>query len=232
MNGVLHFSNTGILMMKVSHLLLGILSVVLVVRAEIGCAQTTAEKTEKSTKKEPAPTPVPVEKGKAALTPKNTTIQFVGLHTGDEPNPRTGYFTTFKGQAAFDESTKAPTAAIVEIDTKSLITPIGRLTGHLQSPDFFDVRKYPKATFKSTKIEPDNEAPGRHKVTGELTIRDKKKAITFPADVKVTDAGAVLTSKFKIKRSEFGMTFGPDRVVDEVEMTIVVGKPTPKVEAE
>ena len=43
---------------------------------------------------------------------------------------------------------------------------------------------------------------------------------------------AVLTSKFKLKRSEFGMNFGPDRIVDEVAMTITVGKPTPKVEVE
>ena len=30
---------------------------------------------------------------------------------------------------------------------------MNNLTGHLKTPDFFDVAKFPKATFVSTKIE-------------------------------------------------------------------------------
>jgi polyisoprenoid-binding protein YceI len=183
-------------------------------------------------KKEPAPKPVAIEDGAATLTPKNTTIQFVGTHVGPKPDPRTGYFTKFTGALAVDEATKAPTAAFVEIETASLVTPIARLTGHLQSPDFFEVRRYPKAKFESKKIETVDAARGKYKITGDLTIREEKKTISFPASVKIGDSGIVLASKFKIKRSEFGMTFGPDRVVDDVEMTVTVGKPTPKVKPE
>ena len=180
-------------------------------------------------KKEPAPVPVPIEEGKVALTPKNTMIQFVGAHMGPKPDPRTGYFANFKGQMAVNESASAPQAVLLEIDTASLVTPIGRLTGHLQSPDFFDVRRYPKATFQSTKIEGASAAGGKCQITGDLTIRDVTKSITFPATVQVTDEGLVLTSKFHIKRLDFGMDFGPDRVVNEVAMTVVVGKATPEV---
>jgi polyisoprenoid-binding protein YceI len=215
--------------MRVAHLLLGLLSLVVLASAEVAVGQAAAEKTEK---KEAAPKPVAVENGTAELTPKNTTIQFVGTHKGPEPNPRTGFFSGFKGELMFDESTNAPTAADVEIETDSLITPIGRLTGHLRSPDFFDVRQFPKASFKSTKIEAVDAAAGKFRVTGDLTIRDVKKSITFPADVKVSENGAVLDSKFKIKRSEFGLSFGPDRIVEEVTMTVTVGKSTPKVKVE
>ena len=52
------------------------------------------------------PRPVAIANGKVALTPQNTTIQFVGTHTGDEPNPRTGYFTKFTGELAIDEASK------------------------------------------------------------------------------------------------------------------------------
>jgi polyisoprenoid-binding protein YceI len=62
-----------------------------------------------------------------------------------------------------------------------------------------------------------------------LTIREITKPISFPATAKTSNEGIMLASKFKIKRSEFGMTFGPDRVVDDVVMTVTVGKPTPKV---
>jgi polyisoprenoid-binding protein YceI len=220
--------------MKVSHLVIGLLSLVLFARAELAIAQATAETTAKAgaEKREAPSEPVTVQNGKAALTPKNTTIQFVGLHTGDEPKPRTGYFSKFKGEFAIDKRTNIPTAANVDIETKSLITPIGRLTSHLQSPDFFDVEQFPKASFKLTKFEATDAPAGKYKVTGDLTIRDVKKPISFPAVVKVTDKGAVLASQFKLKRSEFGITFGPDRIEEEVTMTITVGKPTPKVDVE
>lgn len=221
--------------MRVSHLMIGLLLLAIAARAEFATAQAPAAPSAKESaekKKEPAPVPVAVEEGKAALTPKNTTIQFVGSHAGAEPNPRTGYFSKFKGELAVDEATKAPTAAQVEIETKSLITPIGRLTGHLHSPDFFDVEQFPKATFKATKFEATDAAAGKYKITGDLTIRDAKKPVTFPAVVTVSDKGVVLTSKFNLKRSDFGITFGPDRIVEEVAMTITVGKPTPKVEVE
>jgi hypothetical protein len=45
----------------------------------------------------------------------------------------------------------------------------------------------------------------------------------------VNDRGLILTSKFEIKRSEYGITFGPDRVVEEVAMTVTIGKATPKI---
>jgi polyisoprenoid-binding protein YceI len=220
--------------MKVSHLMIGLLSLVLSSRAELATAQLAAEAIKKTgaEKTEPPSEPVSVENGKAALTPKNTTVQFVGLHTGDEPKPRTGYFSKFKGEFAIDKRTNIPTAAHVDIETKSLITPIGRLTSHLQSPDFFDVEQFPKASFKAIKFEATDAAAGKYKVTGDLTIRDVKKPISFPAVVKVTDKGAMLTSQFKLKRSEFGITFGPDRIEEEVTMTITVGKPTPKVDVE
>ena len=220
--------------MKVSHLMIGLLSLVLSSRAELATAQIAAETTTKTgaEQKDPPLEPVSVENGKAALTPKNTTIQFVGLHTGDEPKPRTGYFSKFKGEFAIDERTKLPTAANVDIETKSLITPIGRLTSHLQSPDFFDVEQFPKANFKATKFEATDPAAGKYKVNGELTIRDVKKPISFPAVVKVINKVTVAPRHFKLKRSEFGITYGPDRIEEEVTMTITVGKPTPKVEVE
>jgi polyisoprenoid-binding protein YceI len=180
-------------------------------------------------RREPPPKPVPINEGKVELNAKTTTIQFVGSHMGDRPDPRTGYFKKFTGELAVDESSKAPESVTLEIDTESLVTPISKLTNHLKSPDFFAAREFPKATFESTKIEPVSGKRGEYNVTGDLTIRDVTKPITFPARVRVDDKGVVLTSKFDIKRSEYGITFGPDRVVEEVAMTVTVGKPTPKI---
>jgi polyisoprenoid-binding protein YceI len=197
---------------------------------QFATAQTaTRQPARNAQAREAPPRPVAINNGKVPLTPQNTTVQFVGTHTGDEPNPRTGYFTKFTGELAIDEASKTLTSATLEIDTPSLVTEIDRLTNHLRSPDFFDVREYPQATFVLKKVEVDDAARGRHKLTGELTIREVTRPISFPATIRVADAGATLSSRFKIKRSEFGMTFGADRVDDEVSLNITVGKPTPKV---
>jgi polyisoprenoid-binding protein YceI len=197
---------------------------------EVASAQTAERPASANQqKKEPAPVPVPIEDGKVALTPKNTTVQFVGAHTGPDPRPRTGYFAKFTGELSIDESTKALHGATAEIETGSLVTPITRLTNHLKSQDFFDFRTFPKATFESTKVEAIDAARGKYKITGELTIRDTTQPISFPATLSVSDAGATLVSKFELKRSQHGITFSPEGIVEEVAMTVTIGKATPKV---
>jgi polyisoprenoid-binding protein YceI len=182
-----------------------------------------------SNKKEPAPVPVPIEDGKVTLTPKNTTVQFVGSHTGPDPRPRTGYFTKFSGELLIDEGTKALQGAVLEIEASSLVTPIRQLTNHLRGQDFFNYRIFPKATFESTRVEAIDLAKGKYKLTGELTIRDTTKPISFPATLSVSDAGATLVSKFELKRSQHGITFSPEGIVEEVAMTVTIGQATPKV---
>jgi polyisoprenoid-binding protein YceI len=209
---------------------IGFVGVIAIFVCEHSIAQNAQRvvRTERPARERP-PRPVAMEGGKVALTPQNTTVQFVGTHVGDRPDPRTGYFTKFTGELAIDETTKSLTAATLDIETGSLITPIARLTGHLQSADFFDVREYPAATFELKKVEVEDASRGRYKLTGDLTLREVTKSISFPATLRVTDAGATLSSRFDLKRSEFGMNYGPDRVEDVVAISVTVGRPTPKV---
>ena len=55
----------------------------------------------------------------------------------------------------------------VTIATNSIFSDNEKLTAHLKAPDFFDVKRFPKATFTSTKIE---KADKNYKVTGDLTL--------------------------------------------------------------
>ena len=174
-----------------------------------------------------AATPVPVAGGAATLSPDNTKIQFVGTHSGDKPDPRTGGFAKFKGKAEIDPATKSLKAVNVEIDTASLFTEIEKLTDHLKSPDFFEVREYPAAKFESTKIVAG--ATGKATITGKLSLHGVTKEISFPATVEVGEKGLTLKSEFSIDRRQFGMTFGEGKVEPKVSMTVIVGeKTTPK----
>jgi polyisoprenoid-binding protein YceI len=168
--------------------------------------------------------PVPVAGGKAALSPDNSKIVFVGEHAAPKkPDPRTGGFAKFKGEAAVEGKTLK--SVTVDIDTESLWTEIGgRLTNHLKSADFLETRQFPTAKFASTKVE--TAEGGKAKITGNLTLHGQTKEVSFPATVAVTDKGLTLASEFKIDRTNWGINYGPDQVVKEVTLKVAIGEKT------
>jgi polyisoprenoid-binding protein YceI len=190
--------------------------------ADTGESQANAAipKTEAGATTEAAPIKPALGGGtEVALSPANTKIQFVGNHTGNDPNPRTGTFEEFSGKAMINEGKLS--SLDVDIQTKSVKTQIEKLTNHLKSADFFNVREHPKATFQSTAIEADGA--DKLKITGNLTLLGVSQPISFPATVSTKD-GLSLQAAFNIDRTKFGMDFGLNNVEKEVEMTVTVGK--------
>jgi polyisoprenoid-binding protein YceI len=165
--------------------------------------------------------PVPIVDGVPTISPENTRIQFVCAHTGDKPDPRTGWFEKFSVAARLDTATKTLQAITVEIETASLTTDIQKLTDHLKSGDFFEVNEFPTAKFESTKVE---QTGDKAAITGNLTLHGVTKEISFPATVSFTDAGFSLKSDFEIDRTQFGMTFGEGKVENKVSLSVVIGK--------
>lgn len=157
---------------------------------------------------------VPAEELKElALVAEGSSIGWVGAKvTGDH----TGGFKTFTAKGALDKDGKLSNVEF-EVDTKSIFSDEDKLTTHLQSPDFFDVEKFPKASFVSTNIV---EAVGEgktHDVTGDMTIREIKKTITFPAVIKTEGDTAMANTEFTLKRSDFGIVYAgkPDDLIKE-----------------
>jgi polyisoprenoid-binding protein YceI len=144
-----------------------------------------------------------------ALTPENTKIEFVGT----KPNGKhEGGFKAFSGgvELAGDAVSKVS----VEIDANSLYSDNPKLTGHLKSPDFFDVKTHPKAAFVSTNIKKEAGKDATHLITGDLTLHGETKAITLPAKIETAKDAVTVSSEFTIKRSDFGMTYGQGKVDD------------------
>ncbi|QCR23800.1 YceI family protein [Pontibacter sp. SGAir0037] len=107
-----------------------------------------------------------------------------------------------------------------------------KLTTHLRSPDFFDVKSHPTATFDFTSSEPyDSTAANQnnttrsssyselriknptHRITGNLTIKGKKKSITFPARVTVEDNTLKAKANFNIDRTQWGLIYRADQTL-------------------
>jgi polyisoprenoid-binding protein YceI len=190
-----------------------------------GDTATTANKDLPGPSLGASPVRAAVDSGVAKLTPENTKIIFVGTHVGPKPDPRTGGFEKFTGEAVVDEENKILKSVSVEIDTGSLWTQFPKLTEHLNSPDFFETREHPKAKFVSKSIEPGRDE-GSYNITGELTLLGTTKEIKVPATAAVDDRGLTLKADFKIDRTEFGMDRLQQNVEKEVALTVVVGEKT------
>jgi polyisoprenoid-binding protein YceI len=100
----------------------------------------------------------------------------------------------------------------------------GKLTGHLKSGDFFEVEKYPNATFEIVKVEPYNAqmatvrndnlpesefllADPTHTVTGNLTLKEQTKSISFPARITTNGDEVNAKARFNIDRTNWGMNY-------------------------
>ena len=96
-----------------------------------------------------------------------------------------------------------------------------KLEGHLKSEDFFDVQKFPKATFEITSISENTD--GTSKVDGNLTIKGVSNGISFPAKIKVEGNKGTAKANFNINRQKWGITYPgqPDNLIrDEINFDL------------
>ena len=118
--------------------------------------------------------------------------------------------STFRGSfrdfdATLEGSTLAGSARVASVDVKD-----EQLSGHLQSPDFFDAERYPEIAFRANtlSVADDGSVTG----SGELTI----KGVTKPIELKGRLAAAPsvdpfgrerlgLTLETTIDRNQFGI---------------------------
>lgn len=81
-----------------------------------------------------------------------------------------------------------------------------RLTNHLKNEDFFETEKYPNAGFKITKVA--YTGKDQATVTGDLTIKDVTKSITFPATVHTSAQQVHAVAKgIKIDRTQYNVKY-------------------------
>lgn len=91
-----------------------------------------------------------------------------------------------------------------------------KLNGHLKNGDFFDVATYPSAGFEITNVK---EEAGKSIIAGNLTIKDVKKNIEFPATVSVANGVATITSdEFTIDRTEFNIKYNSGKFADAAKL--------------
>ena len=164
--------------------------------ADVSEATTTA--TDTATQSAPGTVTANVIKEKSA-------IDFVGAKVTRDHK---GKFNDFDGTIEYAGG--KPTRVAFDIDLNSIETDETKLTQHLKTPDFFDVAKYPKATFTSTSL---TEAPAgaptgtTHELRGVLDLHGVKKEVTIPVKAEVTPEGVRTSSEFTINRHDWGISY-------------------------
>ncbi|MEL6124046.1 MAG: YceI family protein [Bacteroidota bacterium] len=83
----------------------------------------------------------------------------------------------------------------------------GKLKGHLMSDDFFGVENHPTATLVFTTV--DKTAEG-YKITGNLTIKETTKPISFMATID----GSAATADITVDRTEYNVKYGSGKFFD------------------
>src|ERR1044071_1154860 len=182
-----------------------LLMIVVGVLLASACSDPAADKTKAVTgEATQVASPAAAAQGQRYLiTPQNSKGEFTGSKVTGSHN---GSFGDFSGQIDYAGTPEQSRVNIV-MKADSLTTDTPDLTKHLKTADFFDVAKFPEATFVSTSIKPGGENGASHTITGNLTLHGVTKAVTFPATISVTPDVASVDSTFSINRKDFGINY-------------------------
>ncbi|MCK4573773.1 MAG: polyisoprenoid-binding protein, partial [candidate division Zixibacteria bacterium] len=121
---------------------------------------------------------LPVEAAKWLIDKPHSSMAFSVRHL--LVSRTKGIFEDYTGEIEFDEKNLAGGTADFVAQVKSINTMDPKRDEHLSSPDFSDVQKFPIMTFVSTKV---HDLDGnKFKLTGDLTIKDVTKEVTFECE--------------------------------------------------
>jgi polyisoprenoid-binding protein YceI len=160
-----------------------------------------------------------------AIDPSHSQVEFTWSHFGY--SNITARFDTVEGTFVYDAENPSASSAQASVAIDSIDSGVDKLDAHLKSPDFFDLAKFGRAEFKSTKVEAAGE--GKLALSGDLTIHGVTRPVTFQVTVnkvgehpmkKLPAAG--FDASATIKRSDFGMSMAVPNVSDEIKVEITV----------
>jgi polyisoprenoid-binding protein YceI len=143
------------------------------------------------------------------VDPAHTDILFSAKHM--MVTTVRGTFREVEGTLSLDESEPTRSSATIRVATGSLDTANQQRDGHLRSADFFDAENHPWLEFRSTTIE--HVRGDDYRITGDLTIRETTRPITFDATLLGFYTGMQgqrrvgIAARTKINRKDWGLNW-------------------------
>jgi|GEM_PF-440003 len=101
-----------------------------------------------------------------------------------------------------------PVALEIAVKTGSVVADRSGLTSHLKSADFFDVNKFPTATFTASEFTPDVDAgPGNYTVSGTMRLHGVERKLEFPATLEIGSERVAGRATLDISAKAFGIDY-------------------------
>ncbi len=151
------------------------------------------------------------------LVPGKSRIQFTGVQMRV---PSKGEFKRFTADIRFDPGNLADSKVTVTVETESASTGNDDIDKELKKELWFEVAKYPKATFAVSRFVAKGD--GNYEAVARLTIRDKTKDITLPFKLDVSGKTAKVSGELKLNRLDFGIGRGEWKDTSIVANEVVV----------
>lgn len=138
----------------------------------------------------------------------------------------TAQFTRIEGTLDFDPANPTAASVMVTIPIANLSSGVPDLDDYLHAEEFFNLAKFPTATFKSTRVEK-GPAADQFKISGNLSLRGVTKPVVLDATLNkigTNPRNSLPCIGFEVtttlKRSDFGLALYVPQVGDEIEVHI------------
>jgi polyisoprenoid-binding protein YceI len=150
-----------------------------------------------------------------AVDTSKSTVQII-FKQMNVPVP--AQFKKFTANIDYDSTKPENSKASVEIDASSLNLPAPEYNSEVLKKEWFNAAQFPKASFVSTGMKA--SGPSKLDVIGNLTIKGKTIAISFPLQIKTTGKSISFEGSLPIKRLAFNIGEGEwkdtSMIADEV----------------
>ena len=164
------------------------------------------------------PEPAAISDGVHVIDRKESRIEWLGRNL---LNKHWGRAEIRRGEITFRDG--VPVFALFSIDMTTLSCddlkgdPLHDvLITHLQSDDFFDVTRFPKAVFEIDSFAPiENSSPGapNYHASGNLTLRGITEPVEFDLVAGITgDGKAAAQASFAIDRTRWEVIYGSGKL--------------------
>jgi polyisoprenoid-binding protein YceI len=151
----------------------------------------------------------------AKVVPAQSQITFTIKEMGV---PVEGRFTKWTADIAFDPKKPETGKVAFTIATSSASFGAPETDAEVPKPEWFNVAKFPNATFASTAINP--KGGGKFDVAGKLTVKGTTKDVVVPIALTQAGPATTATGTFTIKRNDFKIGEGDwtdtSQLADEV----------------
>jgi polyisoprenoid-binding protein YceI len=151
------------------------------------------------------------------LLPEQSELSFVAKQMGVSMN---GHFKKFDAQVTFDAAKLATSKVAFTVDMGSATLGSAEADSELPKATWFNVPKFPQATFTSTAIK--SLGAGKYEMAGQLSIKGQAHEVLVPVTMSQTGALTVATGVLPIKRLAFKVGDGDwadtSMVADDVQV--------------